>query len=86
MKLKNNSIGPKVVHYIDNDGSRKIIEIESNGVVDIDCDKIINEVEIQNAWISVLDEPISADEKLAKATKDVESYMSESENKSSKKK
>ncbi len=83
MKLQNNSIEPKVIHYVSTQGGRKSVTIETNGVVEIDdCQKIINEHEIENKWVSVLAEievvevPVS---KLEKATQDVEEYMSETE-------
>ena len=87
MKLKNNSIGPKVMHYVSTQGGRRNITIESNGVVEItDCEKIINEDEIEHQWVSIVTETNSNEDKLAKATKDVESYMSESEEESDNKK
>jgi hypothetical protein len=87
MKLKNNSVGPKMIYYINNEGARKSVELESNGIIEInDCSEILNKIEIENAWVSIVDEKISDSEKLAKATKDVESYMSESEEKKSSKK
>lgn len=86
MKLKNNSIGPKVMHYVSTEGGRKNITIESNGIVEItDCEKIINQDEIEHQWVSIVTETNSNEEKLAKATKDVESYMSESEDSDNKK-
>lgn len=77
-----------MIYYINNEGARKSVELESNGIIEInDCSEILNKIEIENAWVSIVDEKISDSEKLAKATKDVESYMSESgEKKSSKKK
>lgn len=87
MKLKNNSIGPKVIHYVSTEGGRKNITIDSNQIVEIsDCDRIINNDEIEHKWVSILEENISDSEKLAKATKDVESYMSENVDKKSSKK
>ena len=87
MKLKNNSIGPKVMHYVSTQGGRRSVTIESNGVVEIaDCEKIINEDEIEHQWVSIVTEIDSNEEKLAKATKDVESYMSESDKEESDKK
>ena len=78
MKLKNNSVGPKMIYYINNEGGRKSVELESNGIVEVnDCREIINKIEIENNWVIIMDEKISNEEKLAKATKDVESYMSE---------
>lgn len=79
------------MHYISTQGGRKNVTIESNGIVEIlDCKKIINENEIEHKWVSIITEAISNEEKLAKATKDVESYMSKlddkSDNKSSKEK
>ena len=80
MKLKNNSIGPKVIHYVSTGGGRRAVTLESNGIVEInDCGRIINEIEIEHKWVSIVDETSSPKEKMAKATKDVESYMSESE-------
>jgi hypothetical protein len=87
MKLKNNSVGPKVIHYVSTQGGRKNITIESNEVVEInDCDKIINEHEIEHQWVLVVDATNSSEDKMEKATKDVESYMSESDEKSESKK
>lgn len=76
-----------MIYYINNEGARKSVELESNGIIEInDCSEILNKIEIENAWVSIVDEKISDSEKLAKATKDVESYMSESEEKKSSKK
>ena len=88
MKLKNNSIEPKVIHYVSTQGGRRTATIETNGVVEInDCSRIINEHEIEHKWVSIVDETNAPVSKMEKATKDVESYMSESdENKKSSKK
>lgn len=91
MKLKNNSIGPKVIHYINNSGARKSVTIETNGVVEIvNYGRFVNEVEIQNGWVSIVNdevevEVLTEEQKMKKATKDVESYMSESDVKTEKK-
>ncbi len=83
MKLKNNSIGPKVIHYASSQGGRKAVTIETNEIVEInDCVKIINEQEIEHKWVVIVDEEnevIAPENKMEEATKDVESYMSESE-------
>ena len=85
VKLKNNSIGPKVIHYVSTQGGRKIVTINSNEIFEItDCEKIINEDEIEHKWVSIVEETKIPINKMEKATKDVESYMSE-EGKSSKK-
>ena len=81
MKLKNNSIGPKVIHYVSSQGGRKAVTIETNETVEInDCAKIINEQEIEHKWVSIVDESNETNSivnKMEEATKDVESYMSE---------
>lgn len=117
MKLKNNSIGHKVMHYISTQGGRKTVTIETNQTVEIvDCERIINEIEIQNQWVSIVDEvnakkiviatevvvpavvieetvapeveeiaaPIEEQpvDKMEEASKNVESYMSETDTKS----
>jgi len=86
VKLKNNSVGPKVIHYVSLQGGRKNITIDSNQTVEIaDCERIINNEEVENKWISIIDDSSSSEQKMKQASKDVESYMSK-ENKSSKKK
>ena len=93
MKLKNNSIGPKVIHYISTHGGRRAVTIESNGIVEInDCVKVLNEIEIEHKWVSVVEEDSTIEksfpaeenspvEKMKKASEDVESYISEPEEK-----
>ena len=86
MKLKNNSIEPKVIHYVSTEGGRKSVTINVNEIAEIsDCNKIINDIEIEHKWVSLISDE-STSEKMEKATKDVESYMSESDEKSEKKK
>jgi hypothetical protein len=76
-----------VIHYVSTQGGRKNITIESNEIVEMnDCERIINEQEIEHQWVSIIDETNSSVEKMEKATKDVESYMSESGEKSENKK
>jgi hypothetical protein len=85
MKLKNNSVEPKVIHYISTQGGRRIVTLETNGVVEInDCVRIINEIEIEHKWVSIVDETSIPEanfpeDKMEKASKDVESYISEPE-------
>ena len=81
MKLKNNSVGPKVIHYVSIQSGRKAVTIEANEIVEInDCAQIINNQEIEHKWVTIVAEekeiatPVT---KMEEATKDVESYMSE---------
>ena len=79
-----------MIHYISTQGGRKIVTIETNEIVNIDdCERIINEQEIEQKWVSVVDEKeeeIPEVDKMEVATKDVESYMSETEVKTETKK
>jgi len=87
MHLKNNSTDTKEIHYISTQGNRRIVIINPSQIVEItDCERLIylNEEDVES--ISIVEKPIEeivekpVEEivsKMEKATKDVESYMSE---------